>query len=393
MTREMSHLARAAIGYVADGYEKVFDQLNAYFLADPEFSAQLAIYVGDDLVVDVAGGNLTADALTGVFSISKGAAAVALGTLIDDGVLDIDNPVASYWPEFAAADKGAVTVRQLLSHQAGLLGTPSGFSVSEVLDSSLGAAKLAAMRTAWVPGSSFGYHGITIGILIEELVRRIAGISLQDLYESKIRSQRNLDFFLGIPSAEDARYQKILPARLPSENVAQAQISGTNDGLASLMLNSMLETFDPAGGPLSPNDPVIRAAGPAALGGVASARGIAALYANTIGISGEPILSHRTIELMSQQQVWGTDRVFNGENCFGIIFMKPQPRMDFGSYQAFGHDGIGGALGYADPLYRIAFGYVPNPMQFPGGADERAIALSRVVRACALRTSGHARSR
>jgi CubicO group peptidase (beta-lactamase class C family) len=134
---------------------------------------------------------------------------------------------------------------------------------------------------------------------------------------------------------------------------------------------------------ITPNNPLVRRTGPAAIGGVGSAHGLARLYAAALGQIGAPFAGRSTFEAMSQQHSWGTDRILSVANCFGIVFMKPQPRMPFGSVHAFGHDGAGGALAFADPETDLAFGYVPVPMQYPGGADHRSVALARLARDCA----------
>jgi hypothetical protein len=115
---------------------------------------------------------------------------------------------------------------------------------------------------------------------------------------------------------------------------------------------------------------------------VGSARGIADVYAAALGQLGDALLGSGTIARVSQEQVSGIDRVLNAQMAFAAVFMKPQQRIPFGSYRAFGHDGAGGALGYADPMYDLAFGYIPMPMQYPGGADEKGVDLSAIVREC-----------
>jgi CubicO group peptidase (beta-lactamase class C family) len=133
---------------------------------------------------------------------------------------------------------------------------------------------------------------------------------------------------------------------------------------------------------ITTNNPLVRRGGPAAIGGVGSARGLARLYAAALGHVGAPVAARSTFDAMSQQQSWGIDRTLNVMNCFGIVFMTPRPRMPFGSVHAFGHDGAGGALAFADPDTELAFGYVPVPMQHPGGADHRSVALARLAREC-----------
>jgi len=373
---------RQASGTVAQGFEPIRNELDSMLLADPEYSCQLAIYWHDALVVDLVGGvDLTADSVTGVYSASKGVAAVALSTLIASGDLDLDERVAHYWPEFAQKGKDRLLVRELLSHKAGLTNVDEGLTQEELIHSELAAAKLAAQMPQWYPGSTFGYHGLTIGVFMEELVRRLTGDSLQHLYETEIREPRGIDFYLGLPERLEPRFQRVLPLNPSPEQAAFiASQAISPDSITSLVYNSLNEELDVVGSVISPNNRAFRAAGPAAVGGVGSALGLAGVYATALGNLGDPILDEATIAAISQQQSWGVDRTLNIQMCFAIVFMKPQQRMDFGSYRAFGHDGTGGALAFADPMHDMAFGYIPMPMAFPGGADPKAIRLSQIAR-------------
>lgn len=381
-------MKRLSSGTTARGFEAVRLQLDAYLLENAEYSAQLAIYHHDELVVDLVGGaDLDAQSVTGVFSVSKGVAGIVIGMLVRRGDLDLDALVTRYWPEFEAAGKAAITVRQLLSHQSGVVGANPSLERAEVVHSEAGAIRLAASAPQWHPGSMFGYHGITIGVFIEELVRRLTSTTLQAFFESEIRKPRNIDFYLGFPASEERRFRELLPMKpTAAQHAAMDHGFASSDTLANLAFNSLLSSHLPLASKLSPNVREVRAAGPAALGGVGSARGLANVYAAAIGhVGGQPLLDSATIALMSQQQVWGIDRILNVDMCFGIVFMKPQPRMDFGSFMAFGHDGAGGAIGFADPFHQMAFGYIPMPMQYPGGADPKAVRLAQIARSCMQR--------
>ena len=155
------------------------------------------------------------------------------------------------------------------------------------------------------------------------------------------------------------------------------------DGITALAFNSPVRGPNVIESPTSPNLREVRAAGLAAVGGIGSARGLAKAYATAIGVAGAPaLLDAGTIAQISQQQVRGVDRVLNKIMCFGIVFMKPHQEVEFGSYRAFGHDGAGGALAFADPTYGIGFGYIPTPIQYPGAADPKGVQLSALVRSC-----------
>jgi CubicO group peptidase (beta-lactamase class C family) len=375
---------RGSTGFVAPGFEAVQDRFDSYLTGEATYSAQIAVYWRGDLVVDLVGGDdMDADSLTSVFSVSKGAGAVTISTLVESGDLDLDERVARYWPEFAQNGKDRVLVRQLLSHQAGLLGVDDGLSLEDFLHSELAAEKLARERPLWEPGSAFGYHGLTIGVFMEELVRRVTGGTLQSLYEEQVRGPRGIDFFLGLPESEDERYRDVLPmAPTPAQTAELAARALPPDGMTMLMFNSVERVPEPVRADLSANQRTVRAGGPSAFGGVASARGLARLYAAVLGKVEAPFLSSETNTRMAQQQSWGLDRCFGDEHCFGTVYMRPTPRVPFGSYRAFGHDGAGGGLGYADPLHDLAFGYIPARMSFPGGVDPKAVQLSAIARHC-----------
>lgn len=169
-----------------------------------------------------------------------------------------------------------------------------------------------------------------------------------------------LTFWLALPQSQEDRFEAVRPAQpttVQLEMISASQMS--SDGLGALMFNAVNSLVPPNLGPYPPNRREVRAAGPAAVGGIGSARGLAQVYAAAIGLTIDALLDPDTFAAMGHQQVWGVDRVLNFPTAFGVVFMKPHPGCDFGSYQAFGHDGAGGALGYADPLYGISFGYIP----------------------------------
>jgi CubicO group peptidase (beta-lactamase class C family) len=357
-------------------------RLAEWSAADPDWGAQLCILVGDQVVVDLACGP-GAHSLTGVYSVSKGVAATVIAMLLGEGNLELDRAVAYYWPEFAAAGKGEITVRQLLSHQAGLPAADDGIRPEDAIDSRAGAERLARQRPLWRPGAAFGYHGITIGILMEELVRRTTGEELQDLYESRIRAPRDIEFFLGLPDDQAARYVDPRPAVLDG-----SADPGPRDDLAAAAFGPLGRPGDGLLAEFGPHSAAVRRRGTAAAGGVGSARGLARLYAATLGHVGDPIAPPETFAEMAQMHVRGRDVVLDASLAFGIVFMKPHLDMPFASFRAYGHDGAGGAIAFADPAHDLAFGYIPTRMTVPGGVDARAIELSSLARVAAGRARG-----
>ena len=178
--------------------EQIVTRLGRYLRLDPDLSFQVAAYVDGRPVLDAWGGpHLREDSLMVPYSTSKNTIGVTIGLLVERGLLDLDAPVAEYWPEFGAAGKARVTVRQLLSHQAGLPEANPKLSWEEVLDHHAGAQRLAATTPLWFPGSAFGYHGITIGNLADELVYLVTGETLHEVYECEVRAPLGAEFHLG----------------------------------------------------------------------------------------------------------------------------------------------------------------------------------------------------
>lgn len=372
---------------IADAFAPVRRLFLDYVEAEPEYSAQLAVFRHGEAVIDVAGGPaLAVESLTGVYSVSKGVSALVIAHLIESGLLDLDRRVAEYWPEFGAAGKDDVTVGDLLSHRAGLAAlAPGTFAFEEFLESSeLGAARLAAQAPLWAPGSAFGYHALTIGILMEELVRRVTGRTLQEVYEAQIRGPRHADFYLGLPDDLGHRYVALAPPILTGRQQSEAAERPPMDALAETVFSNVDAPDDLSDRGISTNNPRVRRAGPAAIGGVGSARGLARLYADALPTADRPIASADVFRSMATQRSWGHDRVLDVTNSFGTVFLLPQPRMPYAGLGAFGHDGAAGALAFADPTTGISFGYIPWPRQHPGGADHRSVALARLVRDCAI---------
>ncbi|WP_079596112.1 serine hydrolase domain-containing protein [Arthrobacter sp. P2b] len=367
-------------GFVAPGFDNVLELFESLLLDDPNYSAQLAAYHRGAPVVNLTGGpDMTPETVTGAYSCSKGVAAMVIALLVQDGLLDLDTTVAHYWPEFAVHGKDRLLVREALSHQAGLMGLEGGFDLDE-FTTPAAAARLAAARPSWQPGRQFGYHALTIGIIMEELCRRTAGESLQSVYERRIRTPEGVDFFLGLPADLEPRYRDVIYQDAVDQDTAE------EPWLDPLSLEGLNSNAPISGIMELPNFRSVRAAGMSAAGGVGSAEGLARLYAAaTTGVGNRrAFLTAETVEAMSREQVWGLDRSSGLDNAFAVVFMKPHPSRNFGSHRAFGHEGANAALGFADPAYALAFGYIPR-RQEDGRTPGKAHRLAAEVRRSAAR--------
>ncbi|MEU8136387.1 serine hydrolase domain-containing protein [Streptodolium elevatio] len=377
---------RQVHGHVADGFEEVRTEFEAFVAAEyNEPGSQLAAYVGDRLVVDLwAGEGMRGDSLHPVFSITKGAAFTVVAMLVQDGVLDLNRTVASYWPEFAAEGKGELTVRELLAHRSGVIGVDGGFSTDELADDRIVAARLAGQKPFWEPGKGYGYHAYVIGGLTGEVVRRATGQSVQEIWEERVRAPYGLDFYIGLPEDQEARVQDVRPMAPPPEVAAQlAANPPARDSHLAVAFN--LHATPPTDLATFANTRSVRALGPTSAGGVGNARGLARFYAAAIGdVDGRAaLLRPETIAEFSRLRTPGTDLVTGEEDHFGLGFETSHLRYPFLGGTAFGHSGAAGSQAFADPASGVAYGYTRRRFHFPpsGGAPENDQLAAAVVRA------------
>lgn len=364
-------------GDVADGFQNVRDEFAAVLPEDP--GAQLAVYWNGHLVVDLwAGSEVTGDSLLALYSSAKGAAHLVVALLVQEGVLDLDRAVSDDWPEFAAEGKGDLTLRELLAHRSGVIGVDSGFTLDELADDRVLAERLAGQRPFWEPGTAYGYHAWVIGALTGEVVRRVTGRSIQELYEERIRAPYGLDFYLGLPESLEARYVPVQPAPGPRQ-----QVMPSPDSLTGIAFNQ--HATPPTDMVEFANTRRVRALGPTSSGGVGSARGLARMYAAAIGgVHGRPALLNPEVIAEFTRTPWtGTDLVTGERDHFLLGFEAQGVRYPFLSPHTFGHSGAVGAQSFADPGSGIAYSYtmrrfVPDG---GGGAPENHRLIKAVLHA------------
>ncbi|MFF9210311.1 MULTISPECIES: serine hydrolase domain-containing protein [unclassified Streptomyces] len=380
-------MARQIHGTVADGFEAVREEFASFVATErPDYEGQLCAYVHGRRVVDLWTGG-ESDSLYGVFSSTKGAAHLVAALLVQDGTLELDRKVTYYWPEFGAEGKGGVTLRDLLAHRAGVIGIDAGFSAEELADDRVIAERLADQKPYWRPGTAFGYHAVVIGALVGEVVRRATGHTLQEVYEERVRAPYGLDFYLGLPEAEERRFRSVQPMVPTPEQ--QAELDARQTGphtLASIAFNTHVP--DPGGLEDHANSRLVRAKGPASAGGVASARGLATMYAAAISELDDrpPLLKPDTIAEVGQIHSVGYDLVARTHKAFGLGFQATADvAYPFLGAGTFGHSGAGGSQAFADARSGLAYGYTRRRMAYPGGAAPENEALVRAVHTAALR--------
>lgn len=372
-------------GHVAPGFEPVRAAFEANFRRHNECGAALHVLVDGTPVVDLWGGSAdqaqtrawVGDSLVNVWSTTKGWLALAMHRLADQGLIDFDAPVARYWPEFAQHGKEAVLVRHVLTHTAGLPAPTDRVPDDALYDWGAMTAALERSRLWWEPGTQCGYHAATFGWLNGEVVRRVSGLSIGQYLRDEIACPLGADVAIGIDTSQQERVAEALqPSRL-----------------GRLLFNVMFTT---GGGPrraafTNPPRPFTavntkrwREAEIPSSNGHASARGLARLYAPLAldgSFHGARVLSETAARLAGREQIRMKDVVTSTLMRRTLGFMLPEPELgDPRPPTAFGHAGMGGSLGFADPAHRLAFGYVMNRMVV--GPDQRAMDLCKAVYAC-----------
>ena len=391
-------------GSTADGYQPVREAFARNFRERGELGAACALHVRGRVVVDLWGGDSIPEAVGGpiaavpwtagsaqvLHSVTKGLTAVCALLLAQRGELDLDAPVAAYWPEFKAAGKERIPVRWLLSHRAGLPALDTPLLVEEVLAWEPAVEAVAAQTPAWEPGTAHGYHPYTFGWLVGEVVRRVSGRSVGRWFADELAGPLGLDLWIGLPAAELPRVGRLveLPApwstaagsgrvrMRPKKAVRDAYLDPTS------LTSRAFGAVEPA---LDLNTPAALTAEIPGAGGIGTARSLARFYAALIGAAEPglpPLLTPATLAEAMGPASSGPDRVLIVNSTFGHGFFRHSPISPMSSPAAFGHPGRGGSLGFADPELGIGFGYVTNGMQPGVTGDIRSRALIAAVRDC-----------
>jgi CubicO group peptidase (beta-lactamase class C family) len=377
-------------GAWARGFEPVREAF-ANNLAESEVGAACCVYWNGEPVVDIWGG--FADRESGrpwqrdtaalVFSSTKGITAALVHLLAQRDQIELDAPVARYWPEFAANGKQSIAVRDVLSHRAGVPAVEGNLTLEDVYAWHPICTAIAAQKPIWEPGTAHGYHARTFGWILGEVIRRVTGLSAGQLLAKEVAEPFAIELWIGLPEAIEPRVATNYTAPEstdPNQRALRAKFMGPDT-----LLGRALE--GPAGvlpyGPIW-NTRALHAAELPSSNGIASARGLARFYAALIGdVDGHRrLLSAPVVAAATAAQVEGPDKVILMPTRFGSGFALP-PMLGLALPDtAFGHPGAGGSLGFADPASGLAFGYVMNQMQLGIAGDPRAERLLSATYAC-----------
>lgn len=374
-------------GHVHPGFEPVRDAFAENFTERDELGGACCAYHHGEKVVDLWGGVRNratgepweADTMVIVYSTTKGLAAMTLALAHSRGWLDYDQRVAHYWPEFAQQGKEAVTVRQLLAHQAGLFELDVPITRELVADLERLAEVLARQKPAWEPGTRQAYHAITLGFYQNELIRRIdpQHRSLGQFFQEELATPLGLEFYIRLPES------------IPDSRLGTA----ASPGFLGMVLGFPLRFAIAA---LNPRSRIVRALRGSMLphdesriyarnleipsgGGVGTARAIAHAYGVFASGGGALGLRPETLAELAAPAIPATrgfhDACMGGEARFSLGFMKPCPIFSFGTPVSYGMPGSGGSMGFADPATGVGYGYVTNRMGTALTGDPRDLAL------------------
>jgi CubicO group peptidase (beta-lactamase class C family) len=344
-------------GYVAAGFGRVREAFESNFAEGLELGAGFAALIGDEVVVDLHGGFTdrarehawTANTLCPVYSTTKPVGALVVATLVDQGSLDYDAPVASYWPEFAANGKGAITIAEALSHQAGVPGFPDRIDPALWLDPPALAAELAKLKPMWGRGEGSGYHPLTWGYIVSELVRRVSSRSLGTILREDICMPLGIDFSIGLPESEHGRVAQMI--KPPSAT----EFPHNNEATRAAFLTPW------AAAPRGSTE--WRKAEIPSANGHGTALAVARLYSAYAqkGRIGETrVISPAAWEELTRERVSGEDRVLPGRVAFGAGVMRNLPLIYGPNPATLCHSGWGGSGAFGDPDKGVAAAYVTN---------------------------------
>ncbi|MEV0198070.1 serine hydrolase domain-containing protein [Nonomuraea sp. NPDC050691] len=390
-------------------FSRVREVFERHLADGEELGAAFAVFLDGEPVVDLWGG--VADRHTGrpwqedtpafAYSCTKAITATVLLQLAERGLVDVSAPVADVWPEFAAGGKEGVTVEHLLTHAAGLPVVEDPVPVEEFGDHAAIAARLAGQRPLWEPGTAHGYHALSYGFLVGEVVRRVTGKTVGELVAAEIAGPLGLDLWVGAPDPVIARAARLTTGTDHSTTGTDRLTTGTDrsggsatthpedpsggDGALGMMARAVRDPDSlmnrALGNPSmqrltgGANHPVVMRAGWPAAGAVTTARALAGFYRSLL--AGD-VLRPETLRDALRPRVSGPDRVLYVDSSFGLGYMRPAMTFFVPSATAFGHTGLGGFVGLGDPEHGLAVGYVMNRM---AGAVSGSLRAHRLIEA------------
>jgi len=366
-------------GHCAPRFARVREAFAENFRSRDEVGAGVAVTLGGEMVIDLWGGHAdqartlpwTKDTLVCMMSVAKAVTAACAAMVVDRGLLDWDQPVARYWPEFSAGGKTDIPVRWILDHRAGLPALTQPMAESAVYDWEMMTSALAAQEPLFEPGTQRAYHSVTLGFLVGELVRRVTGKSIGDFLSEELCRPHGIEYWIGLPADQHHRCAEFF-----------GETRGTlfdQSPTGSLMVKAMAQV--PPG---DFNTPRFRSAEIPSINGIGTARGVATLFGGLAAggmLDGERFVGAEVLGEAATMQWHGTEDLLGHTRRMGLGFALGLPgHIGMGpNLRSFGHTGAGGAIGFADPDIGLGFAYAPNHMFSGKGISPRLQALVDTV--------------
>jgi len=376
-------------GYFDLRFEAVREAFGSLFEGTQQRGAALCVQIGGETVADLWAGVADnqgeqvwhSDTLVNLFSCTKTFTAVAALQLVGEGKLELDEPVARVWPEFATNGKAAITLRQLLCHRAGLPAIRRPLPAEALYDWDVMTAALAAEEPWWTPGTDQGYAAMTYGWLVGELLRRVDGCGPGESITRRTAAPLGLDFHVGLDDVDADRVAYLTRTKNDFGDASAQRLFRT---LMSEPESISTKAFNnPPSIMSSGNRPEWRRMAQPAANGHGNARSLAGFYT---GLLQGKLLDEALLREMTRQHSAGEDRTLLAATRFGLGCWLDQPEVANATFgmgaQAFGHPGAGGSIGFADPERQLAFGFVTNTLGPYVLMDLRAQALARCVAEC-----------
>lgn len=378
-------------GECAAGFDAVREAFEKNFTARGEIGAAVTVWVDGDLVVNLWGGYADGrrrrrwrqDTLASVFSATKGLTSTCVHLLADRGELDLHAPVARYWPEFAQNGKHDITIASVLGHRSGVIGPRTRMHWGDTTDWDRVCAALAAAEPWWTPGTAQGYHMVSFGFILGEVVRRATGRTIGQYLRTEIAEPMGIDVHIGLPTAEHHRCADMVNKPHIRDVLANGQAPGHPTSLAEHPMAGMAVAMG-----FVPDDELgsheleqWRCSEFPSTNGHVSALGLATFYN---GLAQEKLLSREQLEAVRVSQGgFDTDVVLGprvADHGWGLGYMLNQRGVAGPNLRSFGHGGSGGSYGFVDLEHRIGYAYVMNYFDATKcNADPRSTALSNEV--------------
>ena len=371
------------------GFDRVRDVFVEQIEAGEGVGSAVAVYHHGELVVDLWGGMADRaascpwqeDTICVVYSTTKGATATCLHMLVDRGQLSYDDLVVDHWPEFGKHGKDKITVRHVLTHQAGMPQHPPGYGDEEMLDWAKMVEGMENLKPLWGPGEKTGYHAVNFGWLAGEIIHRVDGRTVGTFLAEEVCKPLGLnDLYIGLPESEEGRVAVL--ESITDENAVKIETMLDTETIAGD--DSERRMGDPVE---FLNRPQAHRAELPAAGGLGSARDIAKLYA-CLGaggtLDGVTLMRPETIAAATKQQIYGLDAIINFPMSWALGYMTGGQTSSSGPrLTAFGHAGFGGSNAFADPEIEMSFAYITNGISLDLLGYTRAFSLSTAARQCA----------